>query len=92
MDVLSSCTSYSGGARGVRASPSGHRSNSMSRRCRLVLSGVKSQGLGLYGDHHGFGLWEAAVSVAFHEGDDQAATAVRGAVGDRTAHDLHAVL
>ncbi|CAK9034401.1 unnamed protein product [Durusdinium trenchii] len=40
--------------------------------------------LGLYGDHHGFGLWEAAVSLAFHQGDDQAATAQRGAVGDRT--------
>mmetsp|Transcript_3025 Transcript_3025/g.11704 ORF Transcript_3025/g.11704 Transcript_3025/m.11704 type:complete len:100 (+) Transcript_3025:1820-2119(+) len=43
-------------------------------------SGVR---LGLYGDHHGFGLWERAVSHAFHGGDDAAATAVRGAVGDR---------
>lgn len=47
-------------------------------------SGVR---LGLYGDHHGFGLWERSVSHAFHGGDDHAATAVRGAVGDRALRE-----
>eukprot|EP00933_Yihiella_yeosuensis_P047126 TRINITY_DN4281_c0_g1_i2.p1 TRINITY_DN4281_c0_g1~~TRINITY_DN4281_c0_g1_i2.p1 ORF type:complete len:671 (+),score=112.70 TRINITY_DN4281_c0_g1_i2:22-2034(+) len=39
--------------------------------------------LGLYGQHHGFGLWEEALSHAFHGGVDHAATAVRGVLGDR---------
>lgn len=47
-------------------------------------SGVR---LGLYGDHHGFGLWERAVSHGFHNGDDHAATSVRGAVGDRALRE-----
>ncbi|CAJ1407540.1 unnamed protein product [Effrenium voratum] len=51
--------------------------------CAAYEGGTKGVRLGLYGDHHGFGLWEAAVSLAFHEGDDQAATALRGTIGDR---------
>lgn len=47
-------------------------------------SGVR---LGLYGDHHGFGLWERAVSHSFHGGNDAAATATRGAVGDRALRE-----
>lgn len=47
-------------------------------------SGVR---LGLYGDHHGFGLWERAVSHAFHGGDDAAATSTRGAIGDRALRE-----
>eukprot|EP00435_Cladocopium_sp_Y103_P048417 s1569_g14.t1 len=44
----------------------------LSACCSYEGPGARGVRLGLYGDHHGFGLWEAAVSLAFHEGDDQA--------------------
>lgn len=83
MDVLASCTSYSGGARGVRVSA--HRPPELpSAKGWGFMAIIMASACGRSPAELSPAYVEAAVSVAFHQGDDQAATSVRGAVGDRT--------